>query len=444
MRPVVVTIRRSDYGVTNLAALVTHLRRAMSAPRRFAAVSLAALAVVATACSSSGSGGSSSSAVADPVLGTPKAATGSPITLGYITDGKSPTIDFTALQQTAQAAVHYVNDYLGGVAGHPIRLKVCETQQLPARATDCANQMVQAKVPVVLNDLTGVGPTLVPIIAKSGIPYIAFSGTTAPELTTKNVYSLTGSIAAFLGGIAQYSKESGLKKVGIVAMNIPAVTQSLDTLGKLVFGKAGVQTQVVPVDPGTADLTPEVTAIKKGGADGMLVFADSGLCASALKAAKALQFTGTRMVVAQCVNGPTAKNIPGGYQGVVISATAKLEPKDKEYELYKAVLNKYSPSTAAANSTDSGAAEGYGVVLGFARAMAALKSGDVTPTTVESTVQAAKDVPLPLGGGATFTCDGKAVPGLIGICSVSAQITTLDAAGLPTTYKTVDAGSLFG
>src|ERR1700750_1601554 len=89
----------------------THLRRPMSAPRGLTAVSLAALAIVATACSSSGSGGGSSSAAADPVLGTPRAATGSPITLGYITDGKSATIDFTALQQTAQAAVHYVNDY---------------------------------------------------------------------------------------------------------------------------------------------------------------------------------------------------------------------------------------------------------------------------------------------------------------------------------------------
>ena len=106
-------------------------------------------------------------------------------------------------------------------------------------------------------------------------------------------------------------------------------------------------------------------------------------------------------------------------------------------------MKKYSASTAAANSTDAGAAEGYGVVLGFARAMAALKSGDVTAAKVESTLQAATDVPLPLGGGATFTCNGKAVPGLIGICSVSAQITTLDAGGLPTTYKTVDAGSLF-
>jgi branched-chain amino acid transport system substrate-binding protein len=414
-----------------------------SSHRRFAVLSLAALTALVTACGSSGGGGGASSATSDPVLGTPRQATGSPITLGYITDGKGASIDFTPLQQTAKAAVHYVNDYLGGIAGHPVKLDICETQQLPARATACANEMIQKNVPVVLNDLTGVGPTLVPIIAKSRIPYVSFSGTTAPELTTKNVYSLTGSIAAFLGGIAEYSKESGLKKVGIVAMNIPAVTQSLNTLGKLVFGKAGVTMQIVPVDPGTADLTPEVTAIKQGGAGGMLVFADSTICANALKAAKGLGFTGTRMLVAQCVNGATAKVIPGGYQGVVVSATAKLQAGDKEATLYKAVLKKYSSSTAAANSTDSGAAEGYGAVLGFARAMAGLRTGAVTRTSVESTLQAAKNVPLPLGGGATFTCDGKAVPGLIGICSVSAQITTLDAGGLPTTYRTVNAGALF-
>jgi branched-chain amino acid transport system substrate-binding protein len=419
------------------------------------AIGAAALAVVTitSACSSSGSSGSSnstgapsdakSSSAVDPVLGAEKKATGTPLTIGYITDGKSAAIDFTALQQTAQAAAKYVNAHLGGVGGHPITLKVCETQQVPARATDCANQMVQANVPVVLNDLTGVGSTIVPIIAKANIPYVAFSGSTAPELTTKNVYSLTGSIASFLGGIAEYSKEQGLKKVAVIAMNIPAVTQSLATIGKLVFAKAGVQMQVVTVAPGTADVSPQIETAISGKADGMLVFGDSTICEGSLKAAHTLNYSGTKMVVSQCVQSALAKNIPGGYKGVVVSATTNLQSGDKEYELYKAVLQKYSPDTAKANSTDAGAAEGYGAVLGFARAMASVTSGDITPALVSSTVAGAKNVALPLGGGGTFSCDGTAVTGLPGICSVGAQITILDENGAPTTYKTVDAGALF-
>ncbi len=421
--------------------------------RRIAVCVLSALLVtsVAAACSSSGSGGPSSGAsgpgaasTGTSLLGPEKKATGSPLTLGYITDGRSEAIDFTALQQTAQAAVKYVNEHLGGVGGHPIALKVCETQQSPARAADCANQMVQANVPVVLNDLTGVGPSIVPIIAKAGIPYVAFSGTTAPELTTKNTYSLTGSIASFLGGIAAYAKQQQLKKVAIVAMNIPAVTDSLNTLGKLVFAKAGVQMKIVTVAPGSADVSPQIQTVISSGAQGMLVFGDSTICASSLKAANSLDYSGTRMVVAQCVQSTIAKSIPGGYAGVVVAATTNLQPGDKEYDLYKAVLEHYSPDTAAANSTDAGATEGYGIVVGFARAMASVRSGDITPAVISSTIAKAKNVSLPVGGGLTFSCDGKAVPGLPGICSVGAQITTLAQDGSPTTYTSIDAGSLFG
>ncbi|MCW2530123.1 MAG: hypothetical protein JWM76_4983 [Pseudonocardiales bacterium] len=407
------------------------------------AVALAATAACSSSTKSASSGTSGSAGASGSVLGAANAASGTPITLGFITDGKSAAIDFSSQEQTAQAAVKYINEHLGGVAGHPIALKVCETQQTPARAIDCANQMVTAGVPVVLNPLTGVGPSLVPIIAAAGIPYVTFAGTTAAELTTPNVFSLTGSIASFLGGIAEYSKEQGFKRVAVMGMNIPAVIQSLNTLGKLVFTKAGVDMQIVPVSPGSADLTPQIQTVIDGKADAMLVFGDATICAGALKAASALNYTGKRMVVAQCVKSSISSTIPGGWAGVTISATANLQAGDKEYELYKAVLKQYSPDTAKANSVDTGAINGYGAVLGFARSMSAMTTGDLTSKAISTTISAAKDSILPVGGGLKFTCDGTAVAGLSAICSVGAQITTLTKDGAATTYTPVDASSLF-
>jgi len=416
--------------------------------RRIATATLCLSAALALAsCGNSSSAGDSSagsgSSTGNTALGPAKPATGSPLKIGYITDGKSSTIDFSALQQTAEAAVKYVNEHLGGVAGHPISLDICKTQQNPATATECANQMVKDGVPVVLNDLSGVGPSIVPTIAKAKIPYLTFSGTTTPELTTPGVYSMTGSIASFLGGLAAYSKQEGVKKVAVIGMNIPAVIQGVDSIGKAAFAKAGVAMTMVPVDPGTADLSPQIGTAVADHADALLVFGDPAICAGALKAAQSLGFSGKRYVVAQCVNKASATSIPGGWGGVIVSAISDLSSSDKEYQLYKAVLEQYSPKTAAANVADSGAVEGYGAVLGFARIMANVASGEVTPSVVAAAITHAKDVTLPVGGGLTFTCDGKAVPGLPGICSVGAQITTLAADGTPTTYSPIDASSLF-
>jgi branched-chain amino acid transport system substrate-binding protein len=78
------------------------------------------------------------------VLGSTDKATGTPVKVGLISDGKSDAIDNTPEIKAAQAATQYVNQYKGGVA-HPIDLDVCVTQDTQG-ATDCATQMVNDKV----------------------------------------------------------------------------------------------------------------------------------------------------------------------------------------------------------------------------------------------------------------------------------------------------------
>src|SRR3954466_5048662 len=91
------------------------------------------VAVVAAGCGSSNDKTSSSSssstaassssttaAAADP-LGTPKKATGSPIVLGLLNIETGP-VTFPEYRQAAEAAVKYINNYKGGIAGLPVVL----------------------------------------------------------------------------------------------------------------------------------------------------------------------------------------------------------------------------------------------------------------------------------------------------------------------------------
>src|SRR5437868_6067431 len=101
---------------------------------RGAAVALAAVGLLGlAACSSdsksttsSGSSGSSSSSYD---FGAEKKATGTPVNVGFVSDGKSAAIDNTPELQAAKAAVEYANTYQNGINGHVINLTTCETGQ---------------------------------------------------------------------------------------------------------------------------------------------------------------------------------------------------------------------------------------------------------------------------------------------------------------------------
>ena len=132
--------------------------------------------LVGTALVTTSAATASVKAAASP-LGAPKKATGSLVTLGFVSDGKSDAIDNTPEIKAAQAAVSYANDYLGGLAGHKLALNVCETKQTPSGATDCATNMVQAKVPIVITPVSGQSGTIYDGIKAAGIPYLQYGST---------------------------------------------------------------------------------------------------------------------------------------------------------------------------------------------------------------------------------------------------------------------------
>ncbi len=68
------------------------------------------------------------STLAEWVPDTPTKATGTPITLGMVNQENTPAASFPELSQADEAAVAFVNDQLGGVDGHPIKLDVCNTK----------------------------------------------------------------------------------------------------------------------------------------------------------------------------------------------------------------------------------------------------------------------------------------------------------------------------
>src|SRR5439155_3074339 len=163
-------------------------------------VVLVVAGIVASACgsssksSSSKPGSATTSGSSSAALGSEKKATGTPIKVGLISDGKSEAIDNTAEITAAKASAEYLNNYGGGVNGHPIDLVTCETHQTPSGATDCSTKMVDAKVVAVLYGVSGQGGSIFKGLEGSNIPLIAWASIDQDTLLKPGAFALTNGL----------------------------------------------------------------------------------------------------------------------------------------------------------------------------------------------------------------------------------------------------------
>jgi branched-chain amino acid transport system substrate-binding protein len=382
---------------------------------------------------------------ASSALGTPHPATLPAVTIGLISDtGQGGGGTGSLVEQGAKAAVAYENNYGDGLEGHKINLYICENQETPAGGQTCANDMVQHGVVAVVEPFTGQGQTEVPTIVGAGIPYLTISGASTAELTSPGAFALEGGFPAYLGAMALSAKQHGYKKVDFLVENVPAAIQGAQALGSLVYKAAGVGYTVVPVNPGTADMSPQMQSAVSGGAQAVGMVGDVTFCSSFLQAYATLDLTIPKYVLSTCqdpsvLNSATLdKVLAGSY------ITTTTQASESDLATYGAIISKYDPKASPNPSVSSNQADGVSPVL----ALASIMKGSTEPVTaagIKAQTEAAKDIEIPLSGGLTFTCNGTAIPLLKSVCSSSAAIGIIRAgkSGKVTGIKVYNPTPLF-
>ena len=413
---------------------------------------VAAAALLLAACSSSSSSPSSTtsssgptqsaSAAAASALGTPQQATGSAVSVGIIIDGGGGnTVGSAALvQQGAQMAVAYANAYKGGLDGHKINLVVCQNQETPAGGQACANQLVQDKVVAVVLPFTGQGATEVPTITKAGIPYITLSGASNQELMTPGAYDLTGGFPATLGAYALSAKAHGYSKFAMLVSNVPAAIQGAELLGSLVFKNAGVGYKVIPVNPGTADVTPQLQAAVSWGAKAIGLTGDVTLCSSFLKGYQTLGLTEPKYVISTCLDPSIFSTLGSELGGSYIDTTSNAT--SAEDSLYAAITQKFAPSVNGNPNASAGQASGLIPVFSLLDIMSGY-TGPVTPAAVKAQLALSTERTVPLSGGITYVCNGKAIPLLPSVCSAASAVGTVSSTGAISGLQNYNPSALF-
>ncbi len=391
-----------------------------------AGASASSNAAPASAASSSGGGGAA-------LLGPTNKATGSPITIGILNPGKTAAVDTTAENVAAKAAVAYANDHLGGINGHVVKVKECSTQDTPAGQADCANQMIQANVSAAVQ-ASGDDVTI-KALAKGGVLDWLNVGASPVALGTPGVYSMANPLAVY-GVPAALGQQIGAKNAALLVIDVPGASGPAASLGPLFFGNAGVKLKVVTIPAGTADMTPQVQSTLAAKPELYYILGDPTFCTSAIKAIKTLAPSAQISMYSTCISSaPTG--IPGGYAGIKTVNTQVLEPTDPEYKLFTAIQNKYGGTTQGLASF------GYAPMMGLIRALNAAKLTDTSAKGVLAAIPKFPATPLPLGGGATFQCNGKAVSISPFICSAVGAIADTAADGTLSNFQPLGDASIY-
>jgi branched-chain amino acid transport system substrate-binding protein len=405
---------------------------------------LAVLLALAACSSQSANSGTSATATAsskaDTALLTPtggkKTASGTPVKVGLINDEGGTAESWPEIRIGAQAAISYANAYLGGIAGRPVQLDICESKGTSASSAACANQMIADHVVAVLHGIDSNSGATAQTLMNAGIPVISTAPSSSQEELGKLSFSLTGGATAFIAAMGQWMQQQHYKSSVFFAENAPGGS-ALWTIAVSFLQKLGITTKLVLVAPGTADLTPQMDASLESHPDFYWMSGDSGTCLSFLRAYRAIGSPGQFGLIGQC-------SVPQVLSAV--SITGAIEPayalplgNAYEEKLYREVLTEYAPGTEPGGT----AYVGYTTALGLVRAVAGM-SGPVTTETITAALRASKNVPLPASSGTTFTCNGEQVPPFPAPCSDTVLMTRLDAQGNASLIETIaHADNLF-
>jgi len=409
-----------------MAALTAMLLMAMSCSSSSDKSSSTTAGGASTTAASSGSSGSGD-------LGPTKQATGTPLRVGFISDGKADTNDNSIEGRVAAATAKYMNDHTGGIDGHTVQIVECDTASDPAKGTDCGNQMVEQKVPVVVIGQSAVLDNAWQPLHAAHLPVLIYSANGSDELADgQSTFILADPVASAVQVPLAVAKAAGTKKVAAVVIDVPQATDLFKTTAPPLFRKAGISLQLIPVPLGTPDLTPQLQSLATNGTGEAFVVGNDALCISAFNGLKAVGYTGKIAAVAQCVTDATRKAVPGGVlKGMVISAQAPIGTNDPSMKLYTAVAKGYGTNIDLADARGAGV---FTVLMALGSGLDGA-TGNLTSDSITAAMKAAPAAVLQAAGGLKFQCNGQADVANPAVCSAGVLTATLDDKGSPVSYK---------
>ena len=389
-----------------------------------AATSTSSSSSSAAPAGGAGSGGAGKDSVTDYVKYTAGKAGKAdsslpPVTLGWINQQGGTQQVGPLATVGAETAVKYINSQLGGVDGHPVKLKECFIKSADEEGTTCGQQLLADKdVKVIEEGAVAIGIQPFYNALGGAKPVIVGVSTTATDAVQKNAVVYFGDATHVLGPFGTYATQVlHAKTAALIYPNIAGITQGAQAI-QASLKKSGVDVKSVPYDESQTDLTGALTSAGAQTADMVIPYSDSSGCVNLAKGLKSLGITDAKKIVSAplCLNGQVSAGLGGDWPIWTYAIASSLfgDPTDPGMPLYMKVTKTLEP---AADAPDPWNLVAFSQILTTVRLMNEIGYAKLTSQAILAKAKAFKG---PLALGAPALACGK-YPSAPAVCNDRTQ-----------------------
>jgi branched-chain amino acid transport system substrate-binding protein len=380
-----------------------------------------------TSASSSAGGGSSSTAAAgtsgSPAPGTVKdVATGSPIVFGYVNDDSGAAAAFPDETAGTKATVAYINNYMGGINGHPIQVYYCSDDGTPAAASSCATQVLQHNPIAIIGGADLATTASVPLFEQAGKPYLGGVAFAGPENTEPLSFQFNGGDTGDWAVMAMYSvQEQHAQNIAIIyPENGVAITAA--ELSKEVAVNMGLKAaniELIGQSATAPDSTPAMEAAERNRPDVIIGITTGTQCLSLAQAHEELGIQAPLILPGGCMSSTQIKDGGSAYQGVLSeNGAAPNSPQwanNSQILTFLKALQLYSPQT----SSTGFASEAFQTVMDIRQALDTIKG----PVTTASIIAAFRNTTSGTNWiGPNYDCKNPPIKAVPALCTIAGEM----------------------
>lgn len=269
----------------------------------------------------------------------------SPVYVGWVNQQGGQVVIGAEATPGAQFAVKYINNELGGIGGHPLKLVTCFIQSAEEEGTTCGQKFVNNKnIKVIDEGAVATGIQSLYSTVHGAKPVIVGVATTPVDGVQKNAAIFFGDTTKVLGPFGTYARDVlHAKTAALVYPNEAGITAGATSIANGLKA-AGVKVTSVGYTPGQSDITGPLTAAGATTADMVVPYAAAGDCANQAKGLTQLGITNAKKIVSAplCLNGAVIAAL-GDFPKWTYAIASSLygDPTDKGMPPYIALTNKY-------------------------------------------------------------------------------------------------------
>ncbi|MGZ8716498.1 MAG: ABC transporter substrate-binding protein [Gaiellaceae bacterium] len=303
----------------------------------------------------------------------------SPVVIGAVNTQGGQVLIGPNWTKGAELAVKYVNNYLGGVRGHPVVLSECFTTSAEEDGTKCGQKFANDKrISVIELGAVAVGNQSFYAALRGKKPIVSGVALLPVDAIQKNEFALFGTNDSVLGPWGTFAKTHlKAKTAAVIYPQIPGIDVGAK-VEKTSLEDAGIATKLVGFDPNSTDLTGPLTAAGAQTADIVVPQSNAAGCVNVAKTLQQLGVPGSKIVSNPlCLSGEVAAGLGGDLALWVYGIASSLagDKSDKAVVPYNKAMAKLGQAKLA---QDAWVIVSWGQILTTVKVMNALGVKNIT------------------------------------------------------------------